>query len=131
MIAVDSSALVAILMDEPERDAFLQRIADRQPAFLSAVSLQEAGMVMRSRHGDEGMQDPLDLLAVLLIRVVPFDENQAKLSVDAFARFGREMGSPAKLNLGDCAAYAMATSMKLPLLYKGDDFANTDIAAAM
>ena len=130
MIAVDTSVLIAILMDEPEKDAFIQFIASHQPAHLCAVSFQEAGMIICSRRGPDGVKDLLDLVAVLRLRVAAYDEAQAQLAIDAFARYGKGMGTAAKLNMGDCATYGLATFLNVPLLYKGDDFTATEIAAS-
>ena len=130
MIAIDTSVLIAILTAEVEKDAFIQFIAAHQPAHLSAVSLQEAGMIMRSRRGQDGVKDLLDLIAVLRVRVAAYDEAQAHLAIDAFSRYGKGMGTAAKLNMGDCATYALAKVLNVPLLYKGNDFTATDITAA-
>ena len=130
MIAVDTSVLIAILMDEAEKDAFIQFIAAHQPAHLSAVSLQEAGMIMRSRRGQDGVKDLLDLIAVLRMRVSAYDEAQAQLAIDAFSHYGKGMSTAAKLNMGDCATYGLAKFLNAPLLYKGDDFTATEIAIA-
>ncbi len=130
MIALDTSALIAILMGEPEKDALIQFIANHHLAHPSAVSLQEAGMIMRSRRGEDGVKDLLDLIVVLRIRVAPYDEGQARIAIDAFSKYGKGMGTAAKLNMGDCASYALAKSLSLPQLYKGNDFKATDIAAA-
>ena len=131
MIAVDTSVIIAILMAEPDRDELIGSLADHFPTYLSAVSLQEAGMVMRSRRGSDGVKDLVDLLSVLRIQVVPYDEPQARLAIEAFSQFGKGMGSGAKLNMGDCATYALAKSMNVPLLFKGDDFTATDIASVL
>ena len=88
-------------------------------------------MLMLSRRGPDGIQDLLELIAVLRIRIAAFDEAQVRLAIDAFAKFGKGMGTAAKLNLGDCAAYGMAKSLNVPLLYKGGDFTATDIVAAL
>ncbi len=129
MIAIDTLALIAILMGEPEKNAFISARVGNILGQLSAVSLLEAGMVMQSRRGSDGLGDLLDLIAALRIRVVPYDEVQARLAIEAFSRYGKGMGSTARLNLGDCAAYALAKAMVLPLLFKGDDSSMTDIAA--
>ena len=131
MIVIDTSVLIAILLDEPERLAFNRFIAAHQPANLSAVSLQEAGMIMRSRKGDAGVKDLFELLTTLRIRIIVYDEMQARLAIDAFARYGKGMGTPAKLNMGDCASYALAKTLNRPLLYKGEDFKATDITSAV
>ena len=131
MIAVDTSVLIAILLDEPEREAFNRFITHHQQAHLSAVSLQESGMIMRGRTGDAGVKDLFELLTTLRIQVVPFDAAQARLAIDAFSRYGKGIHAQAKLNMGDCASYALAKSLDAPLLYKGEDFKATDIAAAV
>lgn len=130
MIVVDTSALVSILLNEPERSSFNVAIIDGGPAMLSAVSLQEAGMVLRGRKGEQGVWELLALLGVLRIQIVPYDEQQARIAIEAFARYGRGMGSRANLNMGDCASYALAKHLSVPLLYKGNDFAATDIVSA-
>jgi ribonuclease VapC len=130
MIAVDTSVLIAILLDEPERLHFNRVIADQQPAFLSAVSLQEAGMIMRSRKGEAGVADLHQLVMTLQLKVSPFDELQARAAIEVFGHYGKGMGTAAKLNMGDCASYALAKTMNAPLLFKGNDFAATDIIAA-
>jgi ribonuclease VapC len=126
LIAVDTSAVIAILLDEPERAHFLDLIVDRQPALMSAVNLQEAGMVMRSRLGQDGLDDLFDLVRTLQIEIVAYDEDQARLALDAFDRFGKGIDPRARLNFGDCAAYALAKTLDVPLLYKGTDFGETD-----
>jgi ribonuclease VapC len=131
MIAVDTSVLIAILLDEPEREAFNRFITDHQPAHLSAVSLQESGMIMRARTGDGGVKDLFELLTTLRIQVVPYDEAQARLAIDAFGHYGKGMHAMAKLNMGDCASYALAKSLDAPLLFKGEDFKAMDIILAV
>jgi ribonuclease VapC len=130
MIVIDSSALIAILQNEPERAQFASFIAHANRKYVSAVTLLEAGMVARSRRGDAGLAALGEILADAEIEIVPFDEPLVKLALQAFARYGKGNHSKARLNLGDCAAYALAKSVNAPLLYKGTDFANTDIASA-
>ena len=131
MIAVDTSALIAILESEPEEVRFLQLIALDGAPKLSGVSLLEVGMVARGRHGADGLKAVHALLAALKITVVAFDEAQPVIAIEAFARFGKGMGTAAKLNMGDCASYALAKTLNVPLLYKGNDFPATDITAAI
>jgi ribonuclease VapC len=129
-LVVDTSAIVAILRDEPEKDRFVDMILRADARFMSAVSIQEAGMVVLGRHGDEAAWEPLDaLLARLNVDVVAHDAELARIARVAFLRFGKGR-HPAGLNFGDCAAYALAKSGALPLLFKGGDFAKTDISAA-
>jgi len=125
---VDTSALVAVLLGEPERDRFIRLIADAEDPLISAATLVEASIVMQSRTGDEGTVGLDRLLAVSGVRCVAVDDEQALLAREAFRRFGKGR-SPAGLNFGDCFAYALARLMDRPLLFKGDDFTQTDVEA--
>jgi len=128
---VDTSAIVAILRNEPEKDRFVDAILAASNRFLSAVSLQELGMVVAGRHGDDRTWEPLDaLLARLNLEIVAHDANLARIARAAFLRFGKGR-HPARLNFGDCATYALAKANNLALLFKGDDFTKTDIAVAV
>ena len=130
MIVVDSSALIAILRREPEADRFLQVIAAADTCLLSAVSLLETSMVLAGRTGDGTAWAGLDaLIARAGMEVVAQDAEQARLARQAFLDFGKGR-HPAALNLGDCAAYALARSRGLPLLFKGEDFVRTDLLPA-
>jgi ribonuclease VapC len=130
-IVVDTSAIVAILRDEPEKDRFVDAILAAAPRLMSAVSLQETGMVIAGRFGDGAAWEPLDaLLARLDIEIVAHDATLARTAREAFLRFGKGR-HPARLNFGDCAAYALAASNGVPLLFKGDDFTKTGVLAAV
>jgi ribonuclease VapC len=130
-VIVDTSALVAILLDEPERQAFLAAIAASESAGMSAASLLEIGIVVDRRH-DPNLSRALDsLLDHLEVEIVPLDEEQARVGRAAFRDFGRGSGHAARLNLGDCFAYALASTTSAPLLFKGDDFAHTDVVSAV
>ena len=124
---IDTSALVAILDQEPEADRIARAIAAVPDRMLSAANLVEAGMVMQARRGDEGARDLDLLLAKLKIEIVPFTAKQAEIARRAFRRYGRSRHG-AKLNLGDCFSYALANDESAPLLFKGDDFGQTDVA---
>jgi ribonuclease VapC len=129
-LVIDTSAIIAILRDEPERHRFVDAILAADTRLMSAVSLQEAGIVIAGRSGDEAALEPLEaLLSRLDIAVVAHDSGLARLAWQAFLRFGKGR-HPARLNFADCAAYALARSSGLPLLFKGEDFAATDIVAA-
>lgn len=131
MIVVDSSALVAILRREAEADAFLRIIADTDGCLLSSVSLLETSMVMAGRLGDAGSWAELDALVVRAgMEVVAHDPELAETARNAFLRYGKGR-HPAALNLGDCASYALANLRRLPLLFKGNDFAKTDLLTAV
>lgn len=127
-MVVDSSAIIAILENEPEARRFSERIAEATPARMSVVSIVETSMVMYGRRG--GTRDVGDLLVTLKIELVDLDHAQALLALDAFARYGKGQ-HPARLNLGDLFSYALAKQLGEPLLFKGGDFAVTDIPRAL
>jgi ribonuclease VapC len=125
-MVIDSSALIAILLDEPDR-ASLQVSIDGDPLrLISAVTKLEAGMVIAGRLGIEGATRLDRLLREIAATIVPFDEHQADIARDAFVRYGKGR-HPAGLNFGDCAAYALAMVEAEPLLFKGTDFSATDV----
>jgi len=127
MIVVDSSALVAILEEEPEAGHFLQIIRAASRRLASAVTVYETGIVIGARRGFESVPQIMALLAELGIEIVPFAEPHISEALDAYRRYGKGIHPKARLNLGDCAAYAFAKSMNAPLLFKGDDFSKTDV----
>ena len=130
MIVIDSSSLIAILRREPEADVFLGIVANAEGCLLSSVSFLEASMVLAGRSGDATSWTELDgLIARAGIEVVAQDAELAGAARTAFLRYGRGR-HPAALNLGDCASYALAKRRNPPLLFKGDDFARTDLRAA-
>ncbi len=129
MIVIDTSALVAILREEPEASLFANAIGEAERCFFSAVGLFEASMVMVGRGPVESAQGLDNLITELSVEIVPFDDEQARQSRAAFIRFGKGR-HPAGLNFGDCVSYALARSMDLPLLFKGEDFARTDVVSA-
>jgi ribonuclease VapC len=126
---LDTSALVAVLAQEPQASALLDQIAAERDLLISAGTLLEALVVLQARHGDEGVRDLRLLLHAAGARVVPFDADQVELAHAGFVRYGRGR-HPAALNLGDLYAYALAKAHGAPLLFVGDDFARTDVAAA-
>ena len=129
MMVVDTSALIAVLQKEPERDAFIGVIGRTSPVFASVVTIQEAAMVMFSRHGQTGLDELRQFLKDGDITILPYDEPQLNAAIDAFIRYGKGVNSKARLNLGDCASYALAKTMNMPLLFKGNDFTATDVVA--
>lgn len=130
MIVVDSSALIAILRREPEADSFLQVIAATEGCLLSSFNLLETSMVLTGRTGDATTCAELDMLiARSAIQVVPHNAELTDEARGAFLRYGKGR-HPAGLNLGDCAAYALAKASGFPLLFKGSDFQKTDLEAA-
>ena len=130
MIAVDSSAVIAILRAEPEEQVFIDALVAAGAACMSAVSLQETSMVLAGRHGTAADWLPLDdFIRRLGMEIVPHDTVLARLAGEAFLRFGKGR-HPARLNCGDCASYALARARSIPLLFKGADFVRTDIIPA-
>lgn len=125
-MVVDTSALIAVLLGEPERDRFVDLLAEADDPLISAATLVEASIVMLAKTGPDGVGDLDDLLAAAAVRCVAVDATQAQIARDAFERFGKGR-SPAGLNYGDCFSYALATATNRPLLFKGEDFEHTDI----
>ncbi|MGH6846316.1 MAG: type II toxin-antitoxin system VapC family toxin [Methylocella sp.] len=127
MIVIDRSALIAILNHEPERTAFYETIAAADRRLVSAVTYQEAGHVLFAKRGVNGLYDLEDFLALIKAEIIPHDMQLAALSLEAFRRYGKGIDPKARLNFCDCAAYALATAMNAPLLFKGNDFTATDM----
>jgi ribonuclease VapC len=125
-IAVDSSALIAILLNEPEQDRFLDILFESRERKISAFSVLEAGAVILSRKGQTGRLIFDSLCEELLLEIAPLTPEQSRLARLAWERFGKGR-HPAGLNLGDCCSYALARSMEAPLLCKGGDFVRTDL----
>ena len=126
-MVVDSSALLAILLQEPVALAVANAMRMGSQRFLSAANLLEASMVIEGRKGDAGARDLDRLLFRAAIEIVSVDRDQAELARSAWRRFGKGR-HPAGLNYGDCFAYALAKQSSLPLLFVGNDFNRTDIA---
>ena len=131
MIVVDTSALVAILLLEPDASRYAAAVQAADVVKISAITLLEAGIVMHRKQGPGGVDDLRDLLSSASVEIIPFDGDMARIGTYAFARFGRGSSSPARLNFGDCASYALAKSLSVPLLFKGADFVHTDIVSAV
>lgn len=127
MIVVDSSALLAILLLEPEQRAFEDVIAAADRCLISAVNAHESATVLRVRYGRIAVERFWDLLTTSEIEIYPFDESQVRIAATAFDRYGKGINAEARLNLSDCAAYALAQTLNAPLLFKGDDFTATDV----
>ena len=125
-MVIDTSALLAILLDEPERRAFNEAIEAAATRVVSVATFVEVSIVIESRLGAEGLRD-LDLFIERAgIELAALDAEQAHVARRAFSRFGKGR-HPAGLNYGDCFAYALATVLGEPLLFKGDDFGQTDV----
>jgi ribonuclease VapC len=131
LIVIDTSALVAYLRSEPKGPLVLDAIEQAAVRHMSAFNVFEARVVFGLRFGAHALGGLELLLSRTQMVVVPFDADQALLAYRTYQKLGKGTGHPAQLNMGDCAAYALATSMDLPLLYVGEDFAKTDITSAL
>ena len=126
---LDSSALMAILNEEPGADRVLAR-ASAGPCRMSAATLVEVGIVADARSARHG--ELLDrIMDALGVRIEAVTERQAEVARLAYRRFGRGSGSPARLNYGDCFSYALSVTSGEPLLFVGEDFSHTDVARAL
>lgn len=128
-MVIDSSALVAVLRDGPDRAELVRKIAADPVRVMSAANYLEAAIVIDDRLGEAGGRELKLFLSEAAIRVVPVTAEQAELARGAYRRFGRG-NHPARLNFGDCFAYALARESGEPLLFTGDDFGRTDVPAA-
>jgi ribonuclease VapC len=131
MIVIDTSALIAILNHEPERTAFYQAIVTADRCLVSAVTYQEAGHVLIAKRGVNGLYDLEDFLALIKAEIIPHDMHLAALALEAFRRYGKGIDPKARLNFCDCAVYALTKAMQAPLLFKGEDFTETDVRACL
>lgn len=128
-VIVDTSVLVALVRLEPDRDTFINALRNFRTVLVPASCYLEFTIVGRS--------DPRERhwLNVFCSRdgiaIAPIDGDTARIAADAYSRFGRGSGSPARLNFGDCLSYAVARQMDAPLLFKGDDFRHIDVKAAL
>ena len=128
-MVVDSSALLAIHLEEPGWEQIVAKFADAEVALISTPTLLETAMVVSRRAGRDTRLLVAGLIREFGVQVTPFTEAHYHAAIDAFLRFGKGR-HPAALNFGDCMAYAVASVSGLPLLYVGKDFSRTDIPAA-
>ncbi len=127
-MVVDSSVLIAVLLMEPDAEQLLNQIIEADVLYLSAVSLVETAMVIEYKKGNAGAEKLDELLEELAPTIVEFDHAQAILARTAWREYGKGR-HPAKLNFGDCCSYALAKHLNKPILFKGNDFSQTDIGA--
>ncbi len=130
MIAVDTSALVAILFREPEADAFEKILFDNDVKLIATPTVLELAVVLENRRGQAAREDGEVLITDSGLEIEAFTADHCALAIEAFLRFGKGR-HPAKLNFGDCMSYALAKSLDVPLLFKGGDFGLTDIRSAV
>jgi ribonuclease VapC len=131
VIVVDTSVLVAMFAKEPDAQRFKMRIAADEGPVISAATMLETSIVLRTLGGRRSSDQELDGFVAENLTIVAVDSDQVQIARDAHLRFGKGMGHPAQLNFGDCFSYALAKSLDAPLLYKGADFAKTDIKSAL
>ena len=127
---VDTSALLAILFAEPEREELLGILSTAENLSMSAATYAEAGIVADCRKEPVVSRRLDELITTLKVEVLPLTAGQAGIARQAYRDFGRGSGHPAKLNYGDCFSYALAKDSDEPLLWKGDDFGHTDVRRA-
>lgn len=129
-VAIDTSAVMAVLTGEPEASSVLEALDQAGERFMSSATYVELGIVLEARFGPIGGAIGDRFAREGGIDVVPVDREQADLAIGAYRRFGKGRHSAA-LNFGDCFTYALAESRDLPVLYVGDDFAKTDLVSAL
>lgn len=127
---VDTSAILAILLSEPEADRFTECLLAAENCAISAVSFVEASIIAESKGGDGSVRQLDALLRRTGISIQPVTEEHALVARQAFSDFGKGR-HPAGLNLGDCFSYALAKASAEPLLFKGNDFRETDVIPAI
>jgi ribonuclease VapC len=126
-VVIDTSAILAWLKGEPERERIVAAIEANPVRRVSAVSLMEAHIVIQSRERPDMISKLHAFLEIIDAIIVPFDESQAHVAAEAFRRYGKGQKHPAQLNMGDCAVYALAKQVNEPLLFIGSDFGRTDL----
>ena len=126
-MVIDTSALVAILLGEPEAKTIAMAIATDNRRLISAFSLLETSIVIESKKGEDGAHELDLLLHKIQAEIISMNSTQTEAARKAWREFGKGH-HPAALNIGDCCAYALAKITGEPLLFKGDDFCKTDIA---
>jgi ribonuclease VapC len=131
VIVADTSAILAIAFAEPEREAFVAALERAERTLVSSVTAVEARRVVHARRGQRAVVLVDDLLRLPFFEIVPPGAAEMDAAYAAFVAYGKGNGHPAALNFGDVFSYALAKTRGLPLLYKGRDFAETDIASAV
>ena len=130
-MVVDTSAIIAIARGEPEAAAFSRMLEQTPGKLMGTPTYLECAFVMAGIAPTKGMAFLKGLVSDTLITLVPFGQVELDMAIEARLKFSRGSGHAAKLNFGDCFAYALARTRNLPLLFKGDDFIHTDIVPAL
>jgi len=130
-MVVDASALLAILLGEPDAYRYARPIEAATTPRIASPTLVEACAVALGRGGSALLHELRLIVREAGFDIVPFSAEHAEIAAEAYQRYGRGIGDPACLNMGDCFSYALARALDEPLLYKGEDFARTDIRSAI
>ena len=125
-MVIDTSAVIAILFGEPKAESFARALADDPKRLMSAFNVLETGIVVEAKKGESGGRELDLLLHRARIEIVSMNEDQVELARSAWRNYGKG-NHPAGLNIGDCCAYALAKYAGEPLLFKGEDFSQTDV----
>ena len=125
-MVVDTSAVIAILFNEPETESFVRALADDSKKMISAFNALESAIVIEAKKGEAGGRELDLLLHRARIEIISLNSDQVELALTAWRKYGKG-NHPAGLNIGDCCAYALAKYSGEPLLFKGKDFSQTDI----
>jgi ribonuclease VapC len=128
---IDTSAIIAIMKLESDATEYASVLASETPRYISAGTRFECGIVVGRELGPKGLANLRILLEGTNVETVPFDGAQSEAGLQGYMTYGRGSGHKAGLNFGDCFAYALAKTRKLPLLFKGDDFIHTDVESAL
>jgi ribonuclease VapC len=128
---IDTSAIVAIMKLESDASEYASKLASNRPRFISTGTEFECSIVVARTLGPKGLANLRILLEGTNVETVPFDGEQSEVGLQGYLTYGRGSGHKAGLNFGDCFAYALAKTRKLPLLFKGDDFIHTDVEPAL
>lgn len=134
MIFVDASAIVAVLTSEPEADVFTAEILQSHEPITSPIAMFEAALAISRKLQvplDHALAEVEEFISAANLQVAPISAEDGRAALEAHSRYGKGRGHPAGLNMGDCFAYAMAKSRGAALLFKGDDFAQTDVRVAV
>lgn len=126
-VVADASALLAILLGESDAEQYLSKLLVSRRIWISPINWWEVQVKIRMRYGEAGETSSAKWMAQIGIAVEPVTSQHAEIALSAFTRY---RGRPAKLNMGDCFAYALAQTKGAPLLYKGGDFSKTDLRSA-
>jgi ribonuclease VapC len=126
-MVVDSSALLAILLNEPEAEEFASILKNSKLKIIAAPTYLETCMAAKPKLGPRAIDEIKYLMDLAVIETIDFTVDASELAVKTFLKFGKGQGHPAQLNFGDCMSYAVSKLEGLPLLFKGDDFSQTDV----